>query len=123
MIQLRRRLRCPLSIERLAVRKFNGKTATVTTGTTPVVLFTVTTGKTFYLTDLYLATDQTTPLDVQLQAAGAAIMNLGVSTTQPVNLPGIDTQPTATTAQAVQLLLPQTAAAQNVWYFVSGYEQ
>lgn len=105
------------------VRKYNGKQATVTTGTTPVALFTVTAAKTFYVTDIYLATDLTTPLDIQLQAAGAAIMNFGVSTTQPVNLTGIDTQPTAAASQAVQLLLPLTAAVQNVWYYVAGYEQ
>jgi endonuclease YncB( thermonuclease family) len=104
-------------------RKYTGKVATVTTGTTPVALFTVTAAKTFYVTDVYLATDQTTPMDVQLQAAAAAILNCGVSTTQPVNLTGIDTQPTASAGQAVQLLLPQTTAVQNLWYYIAGYEQ
>jgi hypothetical protein len=106
------------------IRKYNGKQATSTSAATPVALYTVTAGKTFYITDIFLSTDQAgTPLDVAIQAAGGNIFNAGVSTTSQVQLAGIDSQPSAAASQAVTLLLPITTAVQNVWYFIAGFEQ
>ena len=104
-------------------RTFNGRVVTSTTATTPVALGTVTAGKTYYISDIFIQTDNATPLDVALQAAGGNIFVAGPAAGAGVQLTGIATEPKATTAQAVTLLLPITTAAQTVWYMVSGYEQ
>jgi hypothetical protein len=102
---------------------FTAKVATITTGITTIALYTVTTGKTFYLTDVSIFTDYASPIDGSIQAAGTGIFYFGTSTTSPVSCQGIETQPTATTAQALTLVLPQTTAVQHVWYNICGFEQ
>lgn len=99
------------------------------TGTLPKISSTVTgtPGKTLYLTDIFASTDAkaevTTTLDFRLQAAGVDIFRSALHALQPIELPGIETQPFATTGQAVQISIASTGTAQNVWFSIYGYEQ
>ena len=104
-------------------KQYTGKQATSTSSTTSVALETVTTGKTFYITDIAIFTDSTSAIDGSINAAGTPIYRFGTSTTAPVESPGMETQPFASTAQAVTLALPITTAIQNVWYNIYGFEQ
>ncbi|GAC1502536.1 MAG: hypothetical protein NVS1B10_07320 [Candidatus Saccharimonadales bacterium] len=96
-------------------------TISINTGAT-ITINTVTTGKTFYITDIHLATDSTASVDAKIQAAGVTIFETFLINTAPCDMVGIETQPFATSTQAVTLLLP-TVAGKNVNYFLSGYEE
>lgn len=87
-----------------------------------VTLNTVTTGKTFYITDIHLATDSTTSVDTKIQAGGVTIFESFLINTAPCDMVGIETQPFAVSTQVVTLLLP-TVTGKNVNYFISGFEQ
>lgn len=109
-------------------KQYVGKQATATGATTTVTLETVTTGKTFYVTDLYIGSDSAsgaaTTLDIRLQAAGADVFRAPVHNLTPIACQGIETQPFATSGQVVTLLLPQTSGgAVNVWFDIFGFEQ
>jgi hypothetical protein len=107
-------------------KQYVGKQATSTTVLTTVTLETVTAGKTFYITDILVYTDVAqgaTTIDVRLQAAGADIFRSGVHNLAPIDMTGIETQPFATAGQQVTLLLPITAAIQQVWFNIYGFEQ
>jgi hypothetical protein len=104
-------------------KTYTGKQVSSTTVATSVALETVTAGKTYYITDIYLTTDATIIQDVKIRAAGVTIFNAGVQSNGPVDMAGMETQPYGTTGQLVDLYLPITAAVQNFWYFISGFEQ
>lgn len=108
-------------------KQYVGKQSTSTTVLTTVTLETVTTGKTFYITDILVYTDSAsgaaTTLDIRVQAGGVDIFRSGVHNLAPIDMTGIETQPFATSGQVVTVVLPITAAAQNVWYNIYGFEQ
>lgn len=104
-------------------KQYVGKQATSTSATTTVTLETVTTGKTFYITDIYFTSDQNTLLDTRIQAAGVDIFRCAVRDLAPVDMPGMETQPFANSGQSVTVLLPQTGSVQNVWFNIFGFEQ
>lgn len=110
-----------------SAKQFVGKVATSTTVVTTVTLETVTTGRTFYITDLYIAADSAsgaaTTVDCRIQAAGIDIFRAGAHNLTPIALPGMETQPFGTTGQIVTLLLPITSVIVNVWYNIFGFEQ
>lgn len=101
--------------------KQSAGSVSINTGAT-VTLNTVTTGKTYYITDIHLATDQTLSVDAKIQAAGVTIFESFIISSAPCDMAGLETQPFATSGQVVTLLLP-TVAGKNVNYFVSGYEE
>lgn len=106
------------------LKAFTGKVSLSTTVTTATPLENVTAGKTFYVTDLYLSIDTNTPSDVRLQAAGSDIFRCVVKgDTAPIQMPGIETQPNASSGQAVQILWPVMPAASNGYFYVAGFEQ
>jgi hypothetical protein len=86
-------------------------------------------GKTFYITDIYIATNEESGtkgakmLDARIQAGGVDIFRAGVHNLSPVEMPGIETQPFATEGQAVTLSLPTTGVVQKVWFTIQGFEQ
>ena len=108
-------------------KTYNGKQALSVGGTTTITLETVTTGKTFYITDIFISTDVasgTQILDTRLQSAGLDIFRAGIHNLSPVEMPGIDTQPSAASTQVVTMLLPTLASGSgSVYYFIAGYEQ
>ena len=68
-----------------------------------IALGTVTTGKTQILTDIMISTSSTASLDIRLQAAAIDIFRAYVKDVAPIAAPGIETQPTGTTTQALTL--------------------
>ena len=106
-----------------SAKSYVGKQSTSTTAVTTITLETVTSGKTYYLTDVSIFTDQTTPIDGSIQSAGIPIYYFGVSTTAPVQMAGMETQPYGTSGQLVALVLPITTSVQKIWFNISGFEQ
>ena len=104
-------------------QKVSGAQATSTTVTTTVPLWTVTAGKTAYLTDISLYSDSAALLAIQLRAATVPLQRFTARDLAPVQLPGIETPTFGTSGQALDLLLPITAAIVNVYYNVQGFEQ
>ena len=108
-------------------KTYTGKQATSTSATTTVTLETVTSGKSFYITDIMIATDVasgTQILDCQIQAAGTTIFRGPTHNLSPITLPGLETQPFGASTQVVTLLLPQTSSgAVNVYFYIAGFEQ
>lgn len=106
-----------------SVKSFVGKQASSTIAVTSVALETVTPGKTFIITDIMIGTDSNTAQDVMITAAGIVIFRAHCSTTASIQMAGMETQPNATTGQAVVLLLPQTVAVQQFSFSIFGIEQ
>jgi hypothetical protein len=96
-------------------------TASINTGAT-ITINTTTAGKTFYMTDIHLATDSITSVDAKIQVAGVTVFETFLINSAPCDMVGIETQPFATAGQVTTLLLP-TVAGKNVNYFISGFEQ
>lgn len=96
-------------------------TVSINAGAT-VTINTVTAGKTYYITDIHLATDSTTSVDAKIQAGGVTVFESYVINTAPCDMSGIETQPFGTSGQVITLLLP-TVAGKNINYFISGFEQ
>jgi hypothetical protein len=111
-----------------SAKQYVGKQATSATLTTTVTLETVTTGKTFYISDIFVSTDgikgATTAIDFRLQAAGTDIFRSNVHDLSAIEMAGIETQPFATSGQVVTISIPPTSGGvENVWYNVYGWEQ
>lgn len=105
-------------------KSYVGKTALSTTLATTITLETVTTGKIFFITDLFLSHDTALVLDFRLQSNGVDIFRAPVKgDTAPVQMAGMETQPVAQSGQVVTLLLPAAAGPPNAYYMVSGIEQ
>lgn len=114
-------------------KSFTGPSVALSAGgTTATALYTVTAGKTFYITDIYLAIKDTagasTELAVAIQAAGvsvfSALCSAGSATKQGINcqMAGMDTGPQGTTAQAMTILWPLLTATANGYYYIAGME-
>lgn len=97
-------------------------TQNVATGAT-ITLETVTAGKTFFITDIYVGSNTATQFSVTINSGATAVFNgFCKGDTGPINLMGIETQPSATSGSVVQLVLG-TAAATTAAYMINGYEQ
>ena len=98
----------------------------LSTSPTSIALETVTASKSYYITDMLIVTDYpngTGTLDIQIQAAGTPIFRGGAHNLVPIDLPGMETQPFATTGQAVTLNVSAATASYHVWFWISGFEQ
>lgn len=96
-------------------------TGTVTLGAAAITvpLETVTTGRTYYITDMILTTTSAAIL-AQLTAATIPLFQAHINSTKGIEAQGIETQPTATTGQAVALVFP--AGTGVVAYSIYGIE-
>lgn len=95
---------------------------------TTVNLYTVTSGKTFYITDVVMSTEASQGATTQptwtINAAGVAIWNFNGHGLNSAENPGIETQPFATSGQAVTLTISATPGGVcHSWGFVYGFEQ
>lgn len=88
-----------------------------------VPINTVTAGKTFYITDMSLTSDSTTAIDVQIQAGGVVIFETHVINTAPCVAMGMETQPFATSGQAVRIFVSNSSTGKSLNYYVAGFEQ
>ncbi len=107
------------------LKNYTGKQALSASLTTTITLETVTTGKIYIITDIYMTTDTATLVpDVQIQAAGIPIFR-GVikGDTAPISLPGMESQPNASSAQLVQIVVPAVVGPPNFYFFIGGFEQ
>jgi hypothetical protein len=98
----------------------------ITTAQTVTINAAVTAGKTFYITDIHLATNDSTTaggIGLQIQAAGSTIFQTNISSTAPCDMSGIETAPFATAGQAVTLVTTLGATGKAVSWFISGFEQ
>ena len=97
-------------------------TVSVATGAT-VALETVAAGKTFYVTDISIGGNTATQFLAQIQAAGITIANAYVKgDTAPWVEDGIESQPSASSGQAVTLVLGAAAATISS-FNIRGFEQ
>ena len=101
-----------------------GQVATLTTGAKTVPLRTVTAGKTYMMTDLYVFCDvaANAPLLIQVQVAGTTVFYGYCSQNAPLAMPGIETQINGAAGQQVNLILAQTTAVQNVAFYAGQVE-
>ncbi len=103
---------------------FTYKVALSASATTTQTLETVTAGKTFYITDIFLSHDSAAVIDVRIQAAGVDIFRAPPKgDTAPVQMAGIESQPSATAGQLVTVLYPITASPPNAYGVICGFEQ
>ncbi len=99
-----------------------GRITTSASVTVTVPLFTVPAGKTWFETDFNLSTIGAVEIDCQVQSGTIAIDREVTSSTSPINALH-ETQPFATGNQVVSMVLPVTAGAPNVDFFIAGYFQ
>jgi hypothetical protein len=109
------------------IKTFTGSVTTQTGATTVTTLYTVTTGKTFYITDFVSCNNSTNPSTVSLNssiAPGASPIIIGHSqSTAPFNAIDIASEPFVAGGLPLVFQAGQTSAATSVTYFVAGYEQ
>jgi hypothetical protein len=107
------------------IKTFVVKQALSASATTTVPLEAVTTGKTLVITDIYIGWMGTVQAeDVQITAAGTPIFR-GVckGDTAPIQMPGMESQPNASSGQQVNLVFPAVTGAPNGYAFIGGFEQ
>ncbi|GAC1373742.1 MAG: hypothetical protein NVSMB4_00650 [Acidimicrobiales bacterium] len=104
-----------------SLKNFSG-TVNIATGAT-VALETVTPGKTFYITDITIYANTGVVFTVAINAAGVAVFSAFCKgDTGPVQVAGIESQPSASSTQAVTLVLG-AAASTTAAYNICGFEQ
>ncbi len=107
----------------MAVKTFTGKQLLSSGGQTITNVYTVTAGKTFYITDMYLSADGAAIMDTQIQANGVNIVRWPVKgDTSPLEASGIESQPSIAGGQPLTIVWPATLNA-NGFYNIFGYEQ
>lgn len=107
-----------------SIKTFNFKQATSASLITTISFYTVAIGKTFALTDVAIYSDGATLCpDVQVQAAGTVIFRGNVRDISPIQMPGIESQATATSGQALTLVIPIMASTPNISGIICGVEQ
>ena len=109
------------------MKTFTGVLTTSTTVTTVQNLYTVTAGKTFYITDVAFCNNSANPSQVSVNASatvGASPVIIGHAiNTAPFELTNIGTEPSIAGGSPLVCQFGQTSVATAVTYFVSGYEQ
>jgi len=93
----------------------------IATGAT-TISYTVTTGKTLYITDIDVSTSSATAVLVQIKAGSTVIAERYISTTNSWSSIGIESQPTVGSA-IVMTLVFGTSSGSSGAYFIGGYEQ
>lgn len=102
------------------LKNYSG-TVALTGSAQTIPLETVTTGFTYIITDVLITTTNASAQLLQITAAGTPIFQMHAYTSKGIEAPGIETQPTATTGQAVALVVPSGAG--TVAYNIYGVEQ
>jgi hypothetical protein len=109
------------------MKTFTGTITTSTSITTAIALYTVTTGKTFYLTDVIFCNNSINSSLVSVNASAslnAAPMIVGHAiNTEAFDAINIGTEPSAAGGTPVTAQAGATTVATLCTYFVAGYEQ
>ncbi len=107
-----------------SLKQYSGTQALSTTAATTITLETVPAGKTFYVTDIAVYSNTGVVFPVTLNAGATAVYNAFCKgDTGPIQIAGMETQPSATGGTVVQLVLGLAATATIAAYNVYGYEQ
>ena len=107
-----------------SLKQYSGTQALSTTVATTITLETVTVGKTFYITDLAVYSNTGSFFPVTINAGATAVFNgFAKGDTGPIQIAGMETQPSATGGTVVTLVLGLAATATTAAYNVYGYEQ
>ena len=110
------------------MKTFTGVSATTTSATTVVNLnYTVSAGKTFYLTDVIICNNSVNASQVSINgsltiAASPTLIGHSINTS-PLEALNIGTEPSVAAGSALSVQLGQTTAITSCTYFISGYEQ
>lgn len=96
-------------------------TVTLSGSSQTIPLETVTAGRSYLITDVVVTSTNASAILVQITAAGAPIFQAHANSTKGIEAPGIESQPTATTGQAVALVVPSGSGV--VAYNIYGIEQ
>ncbi len=106
-----------------SIKTFVGKVALSASAPTTQPLYTVTAGKSLLITDVFISHDSATVLDTRLQANSVDLIRAPIKgDTAPLTLMGIESQPTAVSGAALQIVWPIAAGAPNGFFFVAGIE-
>lgn len=110
------------------MKTFTGTVNTSSTTTTVQTLYTVTAGKTFYLTDFVVCNNTSNFVQVSINAsatAGASPIFIGHAiSTAPLDALNIGTEPSVAGGTPVTFqVTPGSASATITTFFISGYEQ
>jgi hypothetical protein len=109
------------------MKTFTGIITTSTTATTSATLYTVTAGKTFYLTDVAFCNNSANPSQVSVNASAslntAPIIIGHAISTAPFELTNIGTEPSVAAGTPITAQAGLTTVATVCTYFVAGYEQ
>ena len=109
------------------MKTFTGTLATSTTVSTSATLYTVTAGKTFYITDVIVCNNTANAAQTSVNASGtlgASPVLIGHSlNTAPFDCTNIGTEPSVSGGTPVTFQSLTTAAITTLTYFIAGYEQ
>lgn len=109
------------------LKTFTGTMNTSTTSTTVQSLYTVTPGKTFYVTDIIVCNNAGYPAQVSLNASttpDASPIIIGHSlNTSPFDATNIGTEPRVAGGTPLTFQSLATSTATVLTYFIAGYEQ
>lgn len=98
-------------------------TATVTT----IALYTPTTGKNFYLTDLNLTSDVASGVNTDIQlitgTTASVLFRTSVHSLAPVTVTGIESQPVAAGAVPMNMVIASAATVSHLWWNIAGWEE
>lgn len=123
----------PLSVQRMnagfsapgqTIKNYTGSIASSASVAVSVPLETVTTGKIYIITDIYISANTSNQFEARIQANGTDIFRGWCKgDTSPINLAGLESQPNASAGQSVNLLVPAIAGAPFVSFYIGGMEQ
>lgn len=109
------------------LKSWTGTISTSTTSTTVVTLYTVTSGKTFYLTDFVCCNNNASPAQVSVNASttpGSSPVFIGHTiNTAPLEALNIGSEPSVTGGSTLTFQCGPTGSSTTVTYFIAGYEQ
>ena len=109
------------------MKTFTGTLTTATGTATSATLYTVSSGKTFYITDVIVCNNTANAAQVSVNASatlGASPVMIGHAlNTAPFDAVNIGTEPSVSSGTPVTFQSLATTAATVLTYFVSGYEQ
>ena len=104
-----------------SLKSYVGSLSIATGATVP--LETVTLGKTFIITDIYVSGSTANQFSVTIMAGATPIFQgFAKGDTGPISLTGIETGPSAPSGTAVSLILGAAASTTGA-FMISGYEQ
>jgi len=106
------------------IKNYTGSVQASPSVATTVPLETVTAGKTYVLTDIYISSNTSTQFEARIQANGVDVFRGWCKgDTSPISLAGIESQPNGSSGQVITLLLPAVAGSPFISFFLGGLEQ